>query len=180
MNNPHVASPTGDAAVDRTVRGFLDVVTLLFPERVRACYLTGSRAVGPAVRIPGESLNSSDVDQPWCGINNLAVKASWRRQGIGRALVRAAEEWAQRKGLTASAWPRSTLKRGGVRAHERFPGPRADPDRAGDAGAGDGGHVSTLAISDVEGRGEPGRLQWEYDKSSAVEERPCPPHPQPF
>ncbi len=50
-----------------------------------------------SVRMPE---GPEDVDQPWCGINNLAVRATWRRQGIGRALMRAAEEWAQRKGLT--------------------------------------------------------------------------------
>ncbi len=49
-----------------------------------------------SVRVPE---GPEDVDQPWCGINNLAVRADWRRQGIGRTLVRAVEEWAQRKGL---------------------------------------------------------------------------------
>jgi len=62
MNNPRAGSLTGDAVVDRTVRGFLEVVALLFPERIRACYLTGSWSDGTAVRVPGESLNSSDVD----------------------------------------------------------------------------------------------------------------------
>jgi ribosomal protein S18 acetylase RimI-like enzyme len=41
----------------------------------------------------------TDVDAPWCGINNLAVRADRRRRGVGTALVRAAEAWAGAKGL---------------------------------------------------------------------------------
>src|SRR5579872_6899185 len=62
MSTLRVAAPTGDPEVDRAVRGFLAVVGLLFPERIRACYLTGSWCDGTAVRRPGGSLNSSDVD----------------------------------------------------------------------------------------------------------------------
>ncbi len=39
------------------------------------------------------------------------------------------DEWAHLK------------NRGGLLPQERSPGPRTDPDRAGDAGIGDGGHV---------------------------------------
>jgi hypothetical protein len=48
--------------------------------------------------------------------------------------------WHPRYGILYDAWER-LKQRGGVRAHERSPGPRTDPDRAGDAGVGDGGHV---------------------------------------
>ncbi|HEX5502824.1 MAG TPA: GNAT family N-acetyltransferase [Thermomicrobiales bacterium] len=47
-----------------------------------------------SVRLPERP---DEAGIPWCGINNLAVAPRWRRQGVGRRLVEAAEEWARRK-----------------------------------------------------------------------------------
>ncbi len=53
---------TGDGRVDSVTRGFIHVVELLFPGRIRACYLTGSSIDGTAAHVDGDSLNSSDID----------------------------------------------------------------------------------------------------------------------
>ncbi len=48
--------------------------------------------------------------------------------------------WHPRYGILYDEW--AHLKnRGGLLPQERSPGPRTDPDRAGDAGIVDGGHV---------------------------------------
>ncbi|HET8625802.1 MAG TPA: GNAT family N-acetyltransferase [Thermomicrobiales bacterium] len=49
-----------------------------------------------SVRLPERS---DEAGIPWCGINNLVVASQWRRKGVGRRLVEAAEEWARRKQL---------------------------------------------------------------------------------
>jgi ribosomal protein S18 acetylase RimI-like enzyme/broad-specificity NMP kinase len=46
-----------------------------------------------------EPRHPSDPDRPWCRINNLAVRRDRRRRGIATLLVRAAEEWAARRGF---------------------------------------------------------------------------------
>lgn len=40
-----------------------------------------------------------DVDRPWCGVHNLAVKPNWRRRGIASRLMLATEGWVRRRGL---------------------------------------------------------------------------------
>jgi hypothetical protein len=54
--------PTGDVRMDRVTAGFIRVAELLFPDRIRACYLTGSLIDGTAAQVEGDSLNSSDID----------------------------------------------------------------------------------------------------------------------
>ncbi len=54
--------PSVDGRVDSVTRGFIHVVELLFPGRIRACYLTGSSIDGTAAHVDGDSLNSSDID----------------------------------------------------------------------------------------------------------------------
>lgn len=51
-----------DERVNRIVRSFIGILHLLFPGRIRACYLTGSSIDGTAAQVPGDSLNSSDID----------------------------------------------------------------------------------------------------------------------
>lgn len=41
-----------------------------------------------------------EAPSPWCGVNSLAVRDSSRRRGLGTALMRAAERWAESKGVT--------------------------------------------------------------------------------
>jgi diamine N-acetyltransferase len=38
------------------------------------------------------------VNQSWAVLDNIAVVSSWRRRGVGRALTRAAEQWALGRG----------------------------------------------------------------------------------
>ncbi len=55
-------NPTGDERVDGVTVGFIHIAELLFPDRIRSCYLTGSSIDGTAAHVEGDSLNSSDVD----------------------------------------------------------------------------------------------------------------------
>jgi ribosomal protein S18 acetylase RimI-like enzyme len=68
-----------------------------------SCFMWVAEAGGAVVGFVDASIHRpedpTDVDRPWCGINNLAVAAAHRRGGIGAALVRAAEAWARDKGL---------------------------------------------------------------------------------
>ena len=41
----------------------------------------------------------TDVDAPWCNVNNVVVHPSHARTGVGSALLAAAEEWAKGKGF---------------------------------------------------------------------------------
>lgn len=38
------------------------------------------------------------VTQRWAVLDNIAVSTAWRRRGVGAALVRGAERWAQTRG----------------------------------------------------------------------------------
>jgi len=38
------------------------------------------------------------VSQRWCVLDNIAIVRPWRRRGIGSALIRHAEQWAQARG----------------------------------------------------------------------------------
>jgi ribosomal protein S18 acetylase RimI-like enzyme len=46
-----------------------------------------------------EPSDPTDVDRPWCGVNNLAVDPAHRRRGVATALVRTTEAWARSRGL---------------------------------------------------------------------------------
>jgi GNAT superfamily N-acetyltransferase len=39
------------------------------------------------------------IPQSWAVLDNIAVTQPWRRQGVGKALVLAAETWAREQGL---------------------------------------------------------------------------------
>jgi hypothetical protein len=57
-----LTNTTEDDRVNEILCGLVEICELLFPGRIRAYYLTGSSLDGTAVRLPGDSLNSSDID----------------------------------------------------------------------------------------------------------------------
>jgi ribosomal protein S18 acetylase RimI-like enzyme len=65
----------------------------------------GDRLVGVATALLRYSPDFAlFVTQSWCVLDNIAVARAFRRQGIGSALIRAAELWAQRRGPIGSNW----------------------------------------------------------------------------
>lgn len=40
------------------------------------------------------------IQQQWAALDYVVVRSAWRGRGVGTALVRAAESWAQDKGVT--------------------------------------------------------------------------------
>jgi GNAT superfamily N-acetyltransferase len=53
--------------------------------------------VEASVRLPTEPY---EPERPWCGVNNLAVRADQRRRGVGRTQMLAVEAWAKQKGIS--------------------------------------------------------------------------------
>lgn len=51
-----------DTSTSALLQAALTLLDLVFPGRIRACYLTGSIIDGTAVTIAGDALNSSDID----------------------------------------------------------------------------------------------------------------------
>jgi hypothetical protein len=51
-----------DERTSALLQAGLTLLDLIFPERIKACYLTGSVLDGTAVTIAGDALNSSDID----------------------------------------------------------------------------------------------------------------------
>ena len=67
------------------------------------CFLAvadqGGAVVGFIDASRHDPTDAGDVRQPWCGVDNVAVRSDRRRQGVGQELMQAAEAWAQQHGL---------------------------------------------------------------------------------
>jgi len=62
MATRSVLAATGNDHLDRLLQHVIAIFELVFPARIRAYYLTGSTLDGTAAFVPGDPLNSSDID----------------------------------------------------------------------------------------------------------------------
>jgi ribosomal protein S18 acetylase RimI-like enzyme len=66
------------------------------------CFLAVAELPGEVAGFVSASIQGADlmgVHRPWCDIDDLMVKSGRRHVGIGKALMRSAEDWARTKGL---------------------------------------------------------------------------------
>lgn len=60
---------------------------------------SGARLIGVAAVLMRSSPDFAVfVRQSWAVLDNIAVATSWRRRGVGTALIRDAERWAEARG----------------------------------------------------------------------------------
>ena len=62
MSPLHLYPSSLDDHSSRLLQASLSLLNLIFPGRIKACYLTGSTVDGTAVTIAGDAMNSSDID----------------------------------------------------------------------------------------------------------------------
>jgi hypothetical protein len=72
MTTPELLDSTGDPGCDRIVQGVVGVYELAFPDRIRGCYLRGSRA-------SGSSIAGSDLDLFVLFKNHFVDGEEWER-----------------------------------------------------------------------------------------------------
>ena len=90
----------------------LDAVVLIAPPNV-----DGSGAVGFA-EVGSRSVAEGCDTTPVAYLEGWYVDADMRRQGVGRALIRAAEKWARARGFREFASDAQLPNIGSQRAHE--------------------------------------------------------------
>ena len=107
-------SPEGDHAEE--IRRFFSGDRSIAAEVLLACDEAG-RAIGFAelsIRPYAEGCYSGRVAY----LEGWFVENSWRGQGVGAALVRAAEEWGRKQGCTEMASDTELENKGSAKAHE--------------------------------------------------------------